>query len=401
MRYRILGLVIWMMGQLTVEARAESLSLAEALQRAQSAYALQQSQLQVRIQQGRWVQTQQGLNPALNVGVEEFPSLTGQSGEFNVLWQQAWAVSGRLEKRSELARQAVHLAESGVLLKARQLRQEISQAYYAALMWQHYVSVLTDLQASAEKSRLLLLQQYRAGKILLTEYNRAQLLAEDVGLQLQSATLSWQQARTKLALFWNQADDDTLVLSEELMPSSHVFKIQELLNTHPEMELARQGVEKQRLNLALQESLRWPDITTRVGLRYLPYENNLGSLAGFIWPLPVANANQGNQQVAQEEIARAQMNQQATRVSLENRLVQARQAHTNTLSLIARYQQQVLPVASQNVELTQKAYAAGKLSYLEVLDAQRSLMVLKLGYIKVWGQYWNAITRLNYLISST
>lgn len=383
--------------------RPPSLTLEQALEQAQAYYALGISQSQIQVQRALLEQAQRGPNPELRVGVEEFPSLTGRSGEFNLIWQQAWAISGRLDRHKSLAEQELQLARTDLVLKARQLRRDVSQLFYQVLMWQNYLAALESLVHNIQSGQELLKKRFQAGELLLTELNRAQLQQENIHLSRESASLSWQRARSQLALLLNQQGHQLPPLSgafilDDVSPEQSPIA-PEVLAKHPEMRQAKQKIHRHELNALLQESLAWPDLTSRLGARYMPYENNLGSVVNLSWPIPLVNANQGNQAAVREHIKQARLNQDATYARLKNHLEQVQLSYLQSQGLIQRYQKHILPITEQNMRLTQIAYHAGKLSYLEVLDTQRSRLELKLKYIQVWGQYWQAATELNYLLS--
>ena len=394
------GTLTWVMPTQALEVNSENLTLDQALTLAKNNYGLSANQVQIEIQQALADQAKRGPNPNLNLSVEEFPSLNQKSGEFSLNWQQTFPVSGRLTRQSLLAEKETELAILTLNLQKAMLRRDLTQAFYRALTWQVYLQELKRLQNNAQKSKVLVEAQNQVGKVLLTEVNRARLLEEDLRLQIQTANTQWQQARAQLALFWNQNGDDIPPLAGALIISitedTSKKAEQSLLNKHPEWVQAEQRITKQELNLNLQRALAVPDLTGSLGLRYLPYQDNIGSLLNLSWPIPLANANQGNQIAVEQQIKQAQLNQRETQIQLKNLMHQSQLAYQNSQALIRRYQQQVLPMAEQNLELNQIAYDAGKLPYLAVLDTQRSLMTFKLDYIKTWGEYWRAKAQLEY-----
>lgn len=395
-------LPVWTMPVQALELSTASLTLHQALTLAQDNYGLSASQTQIEVQRALAEQARRGPNPNLNLSLEEFPSLNQKSGELSLTWQQTWAVSGRLTRQGQLAEQETQLAELALNLQQAILRRDLTQAFYRVLTWQTYLDELENLLANAQNSRALVTAQHQLGKVLLTEVNRAGLLEADLRLQIQKSTLQWEQAKADLALFWNQSGDTVPPLVGTLMTpiedANHGPEERDRisLKAHPEWLQADQRIVKQELNLNLQQALAWPDLTGSLGVRYLPYQDNLGSLASLSWPLPIANANQGNQTAAEQQIKQAQLNQRTTQIQLENLMRQSQLAYQNTQALIKRYQEQVLPMAEQNLDLNQIAYDAGKLPYLAVLDTQRSLMNFKLDYIKAWGEYWRVKTQLDY-----
>ncbi len=385
-------------------AQASSLSLRQALDLAKGNFSLDIAAAQIQVQAALSEQAKRLPNPLLNASAEEFPSLAGNTGEFTLQWQQALPISERITQQTRLAEQKKLLAQVALDLQALALQRDLTQSYYQVLTWQVYLQQSETLQQTAQAMRQLLEAQANAGKILLVEVNRARLLEQELQLQTQNASLQWEQAKIQLALFWNQDRAMDVHLSEALMLHESLPEIDPLRpnwQSHPEGQQAEQSVQQQAINLNLQEALVWPDLKWSLGLRYIPYQNNLAPTFGLSLPLPINNANQGAIDAAQAQVYQAQTQQQAAQVRFNNRQQQSLLTYQNSLRSIERFREQILPVAKENMSLNQVAFEAGKLPYLALLNAQKSLNSLQLDYIKLWGDYHQQRADLVYFSQSS
>ena len=101
-------------------------------------------------------------------------------------------------------------------------------------------------------------------------------------------------------------------------------------------------------------------------------------------PLPLFKRNQGNLGAAQRRTDKAQDELAAAQASAPSELASAYTRYAVARNEVALLRQDVLPNASSVYELTLKGFEYGKFSFLEVLDAQRTLFQSR-------SRHWNAL----------
>lgn len=400
----LLGMFLGSYG-LNASAQAETLKvdLPQALQAAQQNYDSQWQQWQVASQQAAIQQARQAPNPAVQLSFENLPSLTGDAGEINMLWQQG--VNLAQNAQIALAEQSYTASRYGFQLQQLTLQRDVTQAFYALLMWQAYRNNLNRLaQVSAQRVELLQ-AQYNQGKILRAEYNRARLAQSELHLQQQTSTLQWQNAQRQLAQYLNRSQD--LVAEGELVVALNTgplglseAAVQARLQQHPLLQQETAQQQQAQKNKAVQEALAWQSPSWGVGLRLTPSDADVGALAQVNMPLPVWHQNQGAIDVSQYQYKQAEAQVQNTAFSLKNRWQNSAAQYQQLKANLDTYQQQLLPLARENLRLSQVGYQHGKQSYLELLDTQRSLITLEQAYLQTWGQYHQLRAELAFLLST-
>ena len=86
-------------------------------------------------------------------------------------------------------------------------------------------------------------------------------------------------------------------------------------------------------------------------------------------PVPIWNRNQGERVRAQAAVRRARKSIDAEVLKLEVELDRAILAHDRATHNVNGYEEKIIPTLDMSVELARAAYAGGKGSYLDVLDA--------------------------------
>ena len=67
-------------------------------------------------------------------------------------------------------------------------------------------------------------------------------------------------------------------------------------------------------------------------------------------------------------------------------------------ALVERYQSDILPKSRETVELTQRLYQQGQIDFLRLLQAQKTLNEVNLGYIDAHAARWDAAAQLGNLL---
>ena len=118
----------------------------------------------------------------------------------------------------------------------------------------------------------------------------------------------------------------------------------------------------------------------------------------FSLPIPLFDRNQGGILEASYATAKAKQERRAAEVRVRTLLAQTYQTLAAVYDEVRSLKDHVVPAARQAFDATNKAYQAGKIGYLEVLDAQRTLIETKAQYVGALGGYHAAVAELEGLI---
>ena len=117
-----------------------------------------------------------------------------------------------------------------------------------------------------------------------------------------------------------------------------------------------------------------PDVTLTPGYRYHndPPSDNVVVFTAQVG-LPLFDRNQGNIQAARAELAKVTPQREAVAARLHGDLNDAYSTLQAAREEIATLETRILPTARETFRLISESSEAGKFSYLEVLDARRTL----------------------------
>jgi cobalt-zinc-cadmium efflux system outer membrane protein len=210
-----------------------------------------------------------------------------------------------------------------------------------------------------------------------------------------------RNSRRRLASLWGNTAPSFTEASGDveqlpLVPTADL--IVGRLEAAPQLRRAQRELERRKALVTLEQARSVPDFTVSLGVKRnleLPGEQALVALKV---PLPIFNRNQGNLQEALRREDKAAEELQATQTALSATALQALEnvnARRRDADLL---RQEVLPGARSTYEAATIGFENGKFSFLEVLDAQRTLIAAKSQYLIALANFHRAQAELESLI---
>ena len=193
------------------------------------------------------------------------------------------------------------------------------------------------------------------------------------------------------------------VLDEQKMLST-------LLRDSPEIKRAQAGVERARASMATARADRAPDLFVRGGFGYnLERFDAPPNLAGQrVGPeasvevgvrIPIFDRNQGRIAAAGAEQEMAERELRRIELVLRARLATVFRTYQNALSVVNRYERQIIPRAQRAYDLYMTRFRQMAASYPQALIAQRTLFQARADYIGALIDVWqNAVQIEGFLL---
>lgn len=326
-------------------------------------------------------------NPSLIAEVEDYRTRrsSGLSQAERVAGVEFPVVSsGRIGAATELAQKQRELAAWQYAWAVRRRRAEVKKAFAQVLAYQQY-------QALAEQNREVARAFHRVAeaRFQAQAVPEMEVLKSAVALGKADADVRTVQAQVAVAiksLKTRIGDPDlpfqrfsgTLHTKFEV-PSFEAVKGRVLVS-HPLIERARRAREMAEAELRLARAEAWPDVAVRVTSGKGPEDDTIVE-GGLSVPLPLFNRNQWKVIAAEHKIRRAEFEIEATRNAVLEELSASYTGYTSAQDRVALYQQEILPKAEKALEQSEAGYRQGKFSYLDVLDAQRTVAEARIAYV--------------------
>ncbi|PZP03679.1 MAG: type I secretion protein TolC [Pseudomonas protegens] len=391
----VLTLLLALASQSASAVEQPLLSLDSALARAfANNPELAAARWEIDIAQG--ARQQAGLipNPVLSVDAED---TRRDSRTTSVKLSQALELGGKRGARVDVASRGQELAALELERRRNQLRADVLDAYYAALRAQERTQLAGRSLALAERGVAVAQGRVNAGKASPVEATRAQVQLAEVRLELNRGQMEQDNAYRRLAMVTGAATSDFAGVQEQPLALAALPAPAQLLGRLPEtteLRLAEQEVVQREASLGLEKAQRIPDLDVSVGSQYDASARERVNLVGLSMPLPLFNRNQGNVLSAARRADQARDLRNATELRLRTETRQALEQWNTARGEVQSFNQTILPAAQRAVDSATQGFEMGKFSFLDVLDAQRTLIGARTQYLAAVAQTTDAWVRI-------
>jgi outer membrane protein, heavy metal efflux system len=167
----------------------------------------------------------------------------------------------------------------------------------------------------------------------------------------------------------------------------------QVLPLHPLVSIALREQEAARLRVEEARAERMPDVDLELKAGTNDDGDSVVGL-GIEIPLPINDSGRAGVAVAEARRRRAISATDVARTEVTRRLSALHQAVLAVQERVRRYETDVLPPARKALEQTRLGHEQGKLTYFEVLDAQRTLSEATAAYAEAQAELIEAAVEL-------
>jgi cobalt-zinc-cadmium efflux system outer membrane protein len=115
-------------------------------------------------------------------------------------------------------------------------------------------------------------------------------------------------------------------------------------------------------------------------------------------PIPVRNKNRGNISAAHAEYHRAAENVRRIELAIQSRLARAAQEFESANASVRTYEQEIMPQVEESLKLSEQAYQAGEIAFLQALVVRRNYYESRIRFIQAQGRLAQANAKIEGLL---
>lgn len=285
-------------------------------------------------------------------------------------------LGGKRAARVEAAERGRDAASADLAARQGELRATVSAAFYEVLASQERRRLAQTAFDLAQRVTGVVARRVTAGKVSPVEESKARVAEAGARVELRQAERDLANARQQLAATWGNSSPryERVEGNIERLPELPALAdLRQRLEQSPTLQRARLEIDRREALARVERSRQTPDLTLSLGAKRDETLGRNQAIVGVSMPLPLFDRNQGNLREALQraDIARDELD--ATNLRLQTALAQAYEALTTAGQEAEALQKEIVPAAERNVEATAKGFELGKFSFLDVLDAQRTL----------------------------
>ena len=337
------------------------------------------------VESGQALQAATRPNPTLSAEIEDLRSRYRNS---TLLISQQLETAGKRDMRMAAADASLAVADADIRIAQAETSAKVYAAFYQVLAAQQAQTLATELLQIATTSKETTAKRVLAGKVSPVEETKAKVAEAGSKIELANANQQLTAAKKRLSSLWGKGLDQELAFTAtgELENFQAIASLNDLmaqLPASPQLKKANLAITQKQAFSNIEKAKQTPDVTLSLGARR---NEELGGITQAIFglsvPIPLFDKNQGGLQSAKAR----EMQSLDVKTALENQLATEladayarRQAQVEASVM---YKNDILQGAQSAYEAARKGFEFGKFSFLEVLDAQRTLFQAKTQYIQ-------------------
>lgn len=372
---------------------SQPITLAEAIQAAlEFNPTLSGARREIEAAEGALTQAGVYQNPTLSVDVEDVRT---RNRTVTTALSQPIELGGKRQARIAAAERALDRVRVQREGREIQLRADVTQAFLAALVSQERVRLAEASLNIARSGSLAASRRVQAGKVSPLEETRSKVAEANVRLELVQAQgelrtqLQELRALTTATVPFDSLNGDALTLPA--LPTIEALQ----LRADDSATLRQARLETRRLAALadLELAKRTPDVTVSAGFQRARQDGQSSTIAtlGVSIPIPVFDTNRGNIVEALRRRDKSEDDARALELRLRADLSIARQRLTVASTEVNAVQSEILPAAQTAFDAASRGFELGKFQYLDVLDAQRTLLQARAQYLRSLGDAHRAV----------
>jgi cobalt-zinc-cadmium efflux system outer membrane protein len=361
--------------------------------------------VEVRAKEARMLQAGLVPNPTATVEAEDLLGSGGMAGvrqlQLTVWLGQLVELGGKRGARLAASREARDLAAWDYELKRVDLLTRVSQAFVSTLEAREQLALARRLAQLAGEAERAVAEQETAGSATKMQLARATLSRDLARMELRDARARLQARREELGALLG-SDSFSAVTGELGLPGSvpSFFDLRRRLERSPHLSrwAAAQALARAEVRRASADA--FPDVELLAGYRYSHGTRDSAAVFGLSVPLPLLSRNQGGRAEAEQSARKTAAETRGAAAKLRSRLARA---HGEMVSAFERGRtlgRTVVPAAEESYRRLKDAYRIGRVGYLELLDAQRTLFAARRRYVETLGRFHRAVADVEHLLGA-
>lgn len=348
-------------------------------------------------------------DPALNLRTEGVPFRNPASlrsaDENKVGLSQTFPFPGNLSLRSEAATRDAQELHQRYLERERDVIARLKRAYF------EYYEAVRSIEAHDDHLRLMEATEkisdakFRTGAVSQQDVLKPQL--EQVLLHAEVLTAEQKKGSAQAAInrILLRPPGAPLGDPRASVPADERFDLKELMaraiESHPDLLAAEFRVKSTQASVRLAgREASLPDFMVGVDYMQMPDgPDGYGAMLSINLPWFTGKRNAAARGLEQALRAdEAALDAARARVQFEVRDAWLRTESARRSAALLR--NELIPKTAQTVEVSRASYEKDKTSFLDLLDAERSLRDVKLKYIQAVAQYESAVADLERAVGS-
>jgi cobalt-zinc-cadmium efflux system outer membrane protein len=346
----------------------------------------------VEAARGKAVQARLYPNPMLAGGS---PQIAGADSQWNGFASQDIVTAGKLRLSQQAALREVQKAEYELIRARFDVLRDVRGSFYQLLVAQRRVEIYKLLLDIAQRSFDIGNELLKAGEGTKADVLFWSIERDRADVRLLNSTVFVETGRRELAAAIGLPRADIETIEADLfakLPSFDLKELQEAIaqrNALPQAAAADIARAQWALERAVVEPI--PNVNVLGGYqRQVDFPPQDQGLLQVMVEVPLFDRNQGTIRSARADIATSRATLRDIELDLATQAARAIANYRTSQRLASWYEEYIIPKARETVHLTQQLYGQGEVTFLSLLQAQKTLTETELAFVDAQADRWAA-----------
>ena len=360
---------------------------------------------EVRAAEARAIQAGLTPNPRAGYSAENFGGPDGNDLFFRqtLRLSQVIELAGKRQKRLDLARADQRLTAWDYEAKRLEVVTQVAKRHVMVIAAQDRLELAKRTLRLSEKVHKIVDQRVEAGVVPTAERDKATVRVSLARIALDRARHALEASRQALASTWAgrvptfcQAVGNL----DQPLPVPEQERLMALARNNPRLARWSDEIEQRHRAIQLAKANAIPDITAGGGVRHFPDAEDIAGMVEFSVPIPLFDRNQGDILRSRYGLGKAKTLQLAAEAKLREELAAAHADLASAVFALKTLRDKTLLAAKSAFKSASEAFESGQTDYIDVLDAERTLVEVERRLIDAQESHQLSATRLEGLTAT-
>jgi len=343
-------------------------------------------------------------NPVLEIGADNLANARkAEAGDRTHSLQigQLIELGGKRAARIQLAETGRELANWDYEAKRIEIVSRVAQRVVDVLVAQSRRALADESVGLARQVLEVVAKRVQGGKVSPVEETKARLALASVEVELEQAKRELIATRNALGALWGEPNPRFRKAIGDLakpVPLPSYEALVERVRDNPELARWRSEISRRQARVEAERAKAVPDVTLSAGVARFSQFDDHAYMVGIAIPIPVFDRNRGGILEASQRLDKASDERRAVETRLLTELAQAYQRLAAIDKEILTLRTILLPGAQSAFDVATAGYQLGKFSFLDVLDAQRTLFQTRTQNLRALADYQRGLSELERLV---
>lgn len=344
-------------------------------------------------------------NPSAGAEIENFAGSNDlrafDSTEITLSVEQEIETADKRGKRTTVAQYDIAIARQQAFADISSLLAETDAAFMRLAVAQARLKLAEKRVSLAAKTHEAVKRRVSAAASSDIQHTKADIEQTAAGLEKAKAEAEAAEARVALASLLGISGAIKAEAALDALPElPEPEELETSIRNTPPLRAAALAKLQASSRLDLEKARAVPNPALGFGIKRLNENDSFGFVAGVSVPLPVFNKNQGAISAARAGIAEADANARRQELDLRNAALTAREKLSAAHREAKAYQTDMAPAAERAYAQAAEGYDAGRFTFLELLDAQRTLYQVQEARLDSLAELYQAKAQIDYLMNA-